>query len=64
MSQFQDKKNYLLDSFLECEVERIGLKNVLFNLVYSWHFTRNELIELGFETIDIDEAIEESKKYD
>ena len=63
MSKFQDKKNELLDALLESEIGRIGLENVIFELINTWHFNKNELIKLGFETIDIDEAINEVKKY-
>jgi hypothetical protein len=63
MNKFQKRKDELLDSFLECECSRIGTYNVVFNLLTTWHFTRNDLIKLGFETLDIDEAIKEIKKY-
>lgn len=63
MTKFQERKDNLLSQLLDSEIYKYGRDNILLELVTSYHFTKNDLIKLGFETIDIDEAIKESKKY-
>lgn len=57
MSKFQERKDSLLNQLLDAEIYRFGKMDVLLELVDSYHFTKNDLIKLGFETIDIDETI-------
>ena len=53
-----EKKQKFFDYLLDTEIERYGVLDTIYDMINRFKFTKDELIELGFETIDIDQAIE------
>ena len=53
-----EKQQNLFDYLLDREIDRTGVLYTLYDMIDIFGFTRYELIDMGFETIDIDHAIE------
>ena len=53
-----EKQQDLFDYLLDMEINRNGVLYTLYDMIDNFGFTRDELIDMGFETIDIDQAIE------
>lgn len=53
-----EKQQNLFDYLLDREIDRTGVLYTIYDMIDRFEFTRYELIDLGFETIDIDQAIE------
>ena len=58
MKNLTDKKLELLDAMLEDRIEMYGVINTIQYLLDN-NFTKEELLEMKFDEVDINEAIEE-----
>lgn len=62
MTDLEKKHLETFNDILDRYCESIGVRPTIRMLIEDYEYTRDELIEMYFETIDIDPVIEELKE--